>query len=158
MPIGSIIMWPGDAVTPPDGWLFCYGQPVSIDDYPELFDVIGYTFGNPGANMFTLPNFVRRFPFGFGIPDTIGSSGGAENVTLTENQMPSHNHQVDDHNHSQLRVATLPVQTGAGVGYGPGILPSYTGNASPDTDNAGGGQSHTNMPPYLALAFLIKAT
>ena len=69
-----------------------------------------------------------------------GSTGGEEQVTLTVDQIPSHNHWG---------------ATRAGYDQRPGSHPSaLTGGDktnSLETDYAGGGEPHNNMPPYLAV-------
>lgn len=74
-----------------------------------------------------------------------GTTGGAETVTLTTNQIPSHAHGIE----------TVMHWPGVGSGYGypnwnyisEGIVPSEV----TETNSAGGGQAHNNMPPYLAV-------
>ena len=39
--VGEVRNYAGSAA--PAGWLFCYGQTVSKNDYPELFDIIDNT-------------------------------------------------------------------------------------------------------------------
>lgn len=66
LPIGGIMPYP--AATPPTGWLLCDGSEVKTADYYELFQVIGYTFGDKnslvGLGTFRLPDFRGRFPLG----------------------------------------------------------------------------------------------
>ena len=83
-----------------NGWLLCNGQAVSVAEYPDLYNVIGTTFGG-GEGTFNLPNFIGRIP---GMPGnantseplddlhTFGDSIGTDYVILTEEQMPIHNH------------------------------------------------------------------
>ncbi|PIS47529.1 MAG: hypothetical protein COT17_03030 [Elusimicrobia bacterium CG08_land_8_20_14_0_20_51_18] len=71
IPAGTILNYA--SITPPEGWLLCNGQSIFKDDYPELFAVIGCTFGCPIAepNKFNLPDlrgeFVRGFDAGRGV-------------------------------------------------------------------------------------------
>jgi microcystin-dependent protein len=69
MPIGMIAPFAGP--TAPVGWLLCDGSEVLRANYPELFEVIRYTYGDPltlqgqvGAT-FKLPDLRGRFPLGF---------------------------------------------------------------------------------------------
>ncbi len=57
-PTGTIIAWPAE--TPPAGFLVCDGSTVLVDDYPDLFAVIGYTYGGSGA-AFDLPDYRGEF-------------------------------------------------------------------------------------------------
>jgi microcystin-dependent protein len=50
-PIGSIVRFDFTAL---DGWLLCDGSTLATANYPELFGVIGYTYGGSGAD-FDLP-------------------------------------------------------------------------------------------------------
>lgn len=62
--IGTILLWGGDAInTDIDGYLLCNGQAVNIVDYPQLYTVIGSTYGGSGT-VFNVPNFKKRFPLG----------------------------------------------------------------------------------------------
>ena len=62
--IGTILLWGGDAVTANiDGYILCNGQDLSVIDYPELYNVIGTTYGGSGT-LFKVPNFKKRFPLG----------------------------------------------------------------------------------------------
>jgi hypothetical protein len=45
----------------PLNYLICDGSGVSTTAYPELFNIIGYTYGGSG-NTFNLPNFESKFP------------------------------------------------------------------------------------------------
>lgn len=54
-PIGSYMLWSSEATTPA-GFLKCDGRSLNKNEYLELFNVIGYTYGGSDEN-FNIPNF-----------------------------------------------------------------------------------------------------
>jgi microcystin-dependent protein len=105
---GSILMWGGNAAedneqTPgsiPKGYLLCNGRTLNRNAYPKLFKAIQYTHGGSGDN-FRIPDLRERFIVGSGgnnpnVGGTNGYSltatGGANSVTLSQAQIPSHSH------------------------------------------------------------------
>jgi len=150
--LGEIKMWATD--TAPAGWLLCYGQAISRTTYAALYAVIGTTFGTgDGSTTFNLPDFRGRMPMGQDdmggtsanrvtavAADSIGGSGGAETHTLTVTEMPAHTHNM-------LSPTGGLYWVGA---QGDGKL-----DASYPTSSVGGNGAHNNMPPYLALNFII---
>lgn len=65
MPIGSYLMWPSLSYTP-DGFLPCDGQLLKKVDYPELYEILGETYGG-GGDSFGVPKFNDgRFVRGIG--------------------------------------------------------------------------------------------
>lgn len=92
-PVGSIICYAGQ--TNPNGWLFCDGSELLKSDYPDLYAVIGNTYGNASnSNYFVLPNLREKIPVGNSNVTNfnLGNSGGNKTVTLGVNQLPSHQH------------------------------------------------------------------
>ncbi len=63
-PAGVVLPYAGS--TAPSGWLFCDGAEVLISSYPELFEIIGYQFGDIstllGLGTFKLPDMRGRMP------------------------------------------------------------------------------------------------
>lgn len=110
-PIGSIMPYAG--TSSPDGWLLCAGQAVSRTAYPLLYTIIGTTYGvGDGSTTFNVPDMRGRTPVGLdnmngsdaGVltsANTLGLTTGAEKVTLTSTEMPSHTHTQQSHNHTQ---------------------------------------------------------
>lgn len=98
IPTGTIQMYAGN--TSPNGWLLCNGQRVNYSTYTTLYNFLNSN-GWPNLNLsgsptkFTLPNFQRRVPMGSGGTQiqgpltTLGSTGGVEQQTLLETNMPS---------------------------------------------------------------------
>lgn len=85
----------------PTGWLIADGSPVT-STYPALRAALidaGSPFGASGSHP-RLPDLVGRFPRGAGIGVTLGATGGADTVTLTVDQLPSHTHTGPSHRHS----------------------------------------------------------
>ncbi|NIV28780.1 MAG: hypothetical protein GWN58_04475, partial [Anaerolineae bacterium] len=58
---GFMALWPTD--TPPSGWVLCDGTSYSTASQPDLFAVVGYTYGGSGAN-FNVPDLRGRMPLG----------------------------------------------------------------------------------------------
>jgi len=145
MPIGGIAIWTDDNI--PSGWIACRGQTLLIADYPELYAVIGTRFGMSGGTGFLLPDMRQRFPVGsehLVSGYEIGDIGGARSVTLDTTQIPAHTH-------AQLGYATgatTPVQNIGGARTGSATTLNNTGST-------GGGASHENRPPYMAMEFII---
>lgn len=147
--VGEIRMFAFTAT--PDGWLACEGQDLLQVNYPDLFAVIGTDFGSTNfSTNFSLPDLRHRFPVGQDIytdsPYDLADTGGSETVTLTEAQIPAHNH-------AQIGFATgatTPVQNIGGARTGSSTTLNNTGLK-------GGGEAHENRPPFLALVFAIYA-
>lgn len=153
----------------PVDWAFCQGQMLSIPQNSVLFSVIGTQFGGNGTTTFGLPNLQGMVPMGSGTgpgltPRTVGAAVGAGTVTLQPSQMPQHSHAIT----AQGANATAAVPQGSYLAQGvvPGGRPSPQATYAAGVPNAtlasnaltpftGGGHSHTNMQPYLALNFCI---
>ncbi|MBV8159905.1 MAG: phage tail protein, partial [Acidimicrobiia bacterium] len=88
--IGEIRMFAGNFA--PAGWAFCNGQLLAISEFDTLFNLIGTTYGGDGQVTFALPDLRGRLPIHQGGGFTLAQNGGAEEVTLTVNQVPSHSH------------------------------------------------------------------
>lgn len=105
--VGDIKIWPSDTLE--TGWLWCNGDSQVRADLPELFAIIGTTYGAVDGSHFNLPDLRGRAPFGSddmgasaagritnavsGITGaTLGAAGGAESITLDTTQIPSHQH------------------------------------------------------------------
>ena len=148
----SIISWN----FPPKGWAFCNGQFLPINQNQALFSLLGTTYGGNGQTTFALPDFRGKIPLHFGNGHTLGEAAGSEAVTITQQQMPQHMHQLmaSTADASADTPANTLVLAKAGldlyrqatnlVAMEPGIV-----------GNVGGSQPHTNMSPYLTLNFII---
>src|SRR6187549_3503151 len=88
--VGEIRMFGGNFA--PAGWMFCEGQLLPISENETLFNLIGTTYGGDGQATFALPDLRGRFPLHEGSIHQLAETGGVEQVTLTTNQIPIHNH------------------------------------------------------------------
>jgi microcystin-dependent protein len=146
----------------PRGWAACNGQLLAISSNPALFALIGTYYGGNGTTTFALPNLQSRIPIhqgqGQGLsPYNIGEQGGTENVTLTTQQMPQHNHMVNTNN--GLGGTTRPANallaaTSSDKPYTTSASDGSTLNPSA-ISFAGNNQPHDNIQPYLVLNFCI---
>lgn len=64
MPVGTISWLASENI--PSGFLKCDGSSVSKSDYPELYAVIGDTFGEGTETTFKLPDLIAKFIRGAG--------------------------------------------------------------------------------------------
>jgi microcystin-dependent protein len=78
----------------PAGWLICDGAQILIAAYPALAAAIGTMYGGNGTTHVALPDLRGRLPMGAGAAHALGTTGGAEAVTLTTAQVPlaAHTH------------------------------------------------------------------
>jgi len=141
----------------PAGWMFCEGQLLPISENETLFQLIGTTYGGDGQSTFGLPDLRGRIPIHQGNSFILAETGGAEEITLTVNQIPVHTHPflantqqgglnsptdnvlaagktIDLYREAQPTVALSPVTVGP----------------------TGGSQPHTNFQPYLCVDFIIS--
>lgn len=141
VPIGAIIEWPSSA-NPPDKFLPCDGQSLNKNDYPELFGVIGHTWGGSGDN-FNVPDKREKVSAGASGSHALASSEGARTHTLSQAEMPSHFHFINN-------ITIAPAQAGAGF-FGLALTPGsfYA------TQSIGSDQAHNNMQPTQYTNFII---
>lgn len=79
----------------------------------------------------------------------IGSTGGEAEHTLTENEMPKHNHNIAADVTSSTEALEYERYMASGVN---AIEESQVGRYwSAGTRSTGGSKPHNNMPPYLAV-------
>ncbi len=145
------------------GWAECDGQLLSIAQNQALFSILGTTYGGNGIQTFALPDLRGRTPVHAGTnplglpPVQLGESSGQENHTLTQPEMPQHNHQVMGSNvaadNSDPTGTVLAMTTDAFYNL-PGASAFTTLNPL-TVLQAGGSQPHNNMQPYLVLNFII---
>jgi len=151
VPTGGIIMWSGSVASIPVGWLLCNGS----SGTPDLRD---------------------RFLIGAGSTYGVGGTGGSANAIVVSHTHPysgTTDGQSVNHNHGDFGGlgAFISTGTGAGVGfasgdaYAPTSANNSTSNASNDhthtfsgtTSSTGSSGTNANLPPYYALAFIMKS-
>ena len=141
IPIGGIIMWAGGVTSIPVGWALCDG-----------------TNG--------IPDLSGKFILGYQSPTyLIGATGGQAQVTLNINEIPAHNHSINDTGHSHQ------YSTFQGSGHEESDTNqnqqscvrqiNTTNNTTLNTtgitiNNTGGSGAHDNMPPYYVLAYIMR--
>jgi hypothetical protein len=168
-PAGGIAMWSGSIASIPSGWFLCNGS----NGTPDLRDrfIVGagstYAVAATGGSATVTP------------AGTIGGSVGG--TSLTEAQMPRHYHQMRGPNNisapqnDQGASYSFGVYGGgtpddaaqqygtfsAGSGAASGGTTTGTANGNSHDHSAGSlsfsGTSATNLPPYYALAYIMKA-
>lgn len=146
VPAGVVDMFAGS--TAPSGYLLCDGSAVSRSTYSKLFTAIGTTYGSgDGSTTFNLPNIKGKVPVGYNSAETefnaLGKTGGEKAHTLTIAEMPSHKH----------GIAYAAQLLGGNASWVNNLEP---GGGNVDTKLAGGGGSHNNLQPYMAINFIIK--
>lgn len=153
--IGEIKMFAGNFA--PVGWMFCQGQLLAISENDTLFQLIGTTYGGDGQSTFALPDLRGRLPIHQGGGFILAETGGAEQITLTANQIPAHNH--------ALLVSTGIASSANPANAVPGQSPSISlyevdapgaGLNPAAISPIGGSQPHENFQPYLCVNFIIS--
>jgi microcystin-dependent protein len=139
----------------PQGWAFCNGQSLPINQNQALFSLLGTQYGGNGQTTFALPNLQGRTPIHMGQGHTIGEAGGEQFHTVNISEMPTHNHVV---NATSANATTnspsgnVPASNVAALYHLPASLaPLHAATVG----NQGGSQAHENMQPYLVLNFCI---
>jgi hypothetical protein len=136
VPSGGIIMWSGSVLSIPSGWFLC-----------------------DGSN--STPDLRNRFIVGAGSTYSVGATGGSANAILV-----SHTHiaTVTDptHNHG--------VHYGAGISSGDqndmqnnpnvnnnGLTANAATGITVSNSTEGSSATNANLPPYYALAYIMKS-
>ena len=155
--VGEIRMFAGNFA--PAGWMFCDGAIVPISENETLFNLIGTTYGGDGQSTFALPDLRGRIPLHQGNGFILAETGGAEEITLTVNQIPAHAHPLL----ASADLASSPDPAGnvlaqsrtAGVDLYLEDTPNTT-LAANSVGSVGGSQPHTNLQPFLCINFIIS--
>ena len=156
-PAGVVAPFAGSSA--PSGWLLCSGGTANRTTFAELFAVIGTIYGaGDGSTTFGLPDLRGRTVAGIdnmggtaanritsggsGITGTtLGASGGAETVTISTAQMPSHNH---------------PANLGVSGGGGQTAFVNQNNAGTLLNPGSTGGGAHNNTQPTIMLNYIIK--
>jgi len=144
LPSGAIILWSGATDAIPTGFVICNGSN-------------------------STPDLRNRFVVGAGDTYSVNATGGSADATI-----PTHNHSatssVSDSGHFHNVLPTLSgafANNGAFIQTATTGTPSQSGVGNTDTKttgisvstsiaNAGSSGTNANLPPYYALAYIMK--
>lgn len=155
VPTGVILPYAG--VVAPTGWLLCAGGIVSRSQFPDLFTLIGETFGaGDGSTTFGLPDMRGRVGIGMdnlggnsadvmthANADSLGGVEGSEEHTLTITEMPFHQHTINFQADADITGSSVRLRSTGGAG-------------TDKVQGTGGGVSHRNDQPWIAMGSIIK--
>ena len=131
IPSGLIAIWSGSIGSIPSGWVIC-----------------------DGTN--STPDLRNSFILGAGNTYSVGQTGGSTDAIVV-----SHTHTVTDPGHFHNfnnEPNTVGTTSSAGTGSGtPQTASTLTATTGITLQTAGTSGSGANMPPYYALAFIMKS-
>jgi len=149
LPVGAVTPFAGTIA--PDGYEFCNGQSLNRDTFSALFAIIGTIYGTgDDDNSFNVPDMRSRFPMGATTNNPITSTGNGE-LTLTEGQLPPHNHAFTSFVKS---VSVSNTTRGAGAFPVVESVSVTTSGTNPET--TGNGDPISIVPAFLSLNYIIK--
>ncbi len=150
------------------GWLPCDGRTLLVRAFPLLYVTLGNRFGG-NSGSFHLPDLRRHLVAGTGFDggsmNTIGTSVGVEEVTIRQETMRYHTHDVNAFYVSNVSDLTAvpgvssgksrtayQKDFGAPVGGTPQLHPQ---TISPEGSPEGQLKPHTNIQPVLGMMYFI---
>ena len=106
MLVGTVFAYA--SLTPPTGCLLCDGTPASRATYPDLWNLLGTTYGaGDGSTTFGIPDLRSRMIIGAGAaasggltPRALASTGGEEKHVLLLAELAAHTHTMGNHTHT----------------------------------------------------------
>lgn len=167
IPAGIITMWSGEISNVPSGWSLCNGT----SGTPDLRDrfVVGaggtYAVGATGGSLTSsAAGSHTHTEAAAGVHDH-GTATGS--TVLTTDQIPAHTHSYNVASGAAYEfgtglngtsgLATVSASTTGSTGGGLGHTHSISSAGShAHTINSVGDHSHTAIPPYFALAYIMK--
>lgn len=145
-PIGTVLSFAGQ--TAPNGYLLCDGASYKVVDYPDLYAVIGNTYGGDSTN-FNVPNLVDKFVQGSTTSGT-EKEAGLPNITGTFYYDP----------YVKLSLSGAFSYTGGSfINLQNDAANKSSGYVSFDASKSNPiyGNSTTVQPPALTMVYIIKA-
>jgi hypothetical protein len=144
---GMIMMWSGTIATIPTGWLLCNGSN-STPDLRNRF-IIGAYSDTTGVAYTTVTGSNTQ-------------TGGTKDAIVVSHTHTATSTVTDPgHNHTVQSAIAPPFQAGGNAAFGTGTATTSTATTgiTVATTNSTTGSSGTdqNLPPYYALAFIMKA-
>jgi len=144
----------------PRGWAFCDGQILPINQNQSLYSLLGTNYGGDGRTSFALPDLRSRTPLHKGDGHQLAQKSGAETVSLTSAQIPSHTHTFKASSSlADESVATDHVLATSSPApdmlYKDPEAATLTSLHEESITHAGGGQAHNNMQPFVVLNYCI---
>lgn len=166
----------------PVSWIPCDGRQLNIQQYPALYSILGIRFGGNGSTTFNVPNLSCFAVMGSGqgavpplTPRTFGSNTGATGISLTNTQLPDHDHTVNGYVGiaAETSYSNAPVM---GTSYlsnffakdSAGTKTALNGYVDPQTNpvilnpgslsqvgTSGAAVAHENRQPYTVLNYCI---
>ncbi len=164
--LGQIEAFPFGFV--PNGWAACDGSLLAINSHTALFSLLGTSYGGNGTTNFALPDLRGRVGLGVGAgaglpPATLGQQSGEESHNLSQNELPTHFHNVVAGNNGATGGTNIPgpaARPGSAhaTGSGTPAVPVYSTKA-PTVLMApvgpAGSASHENRMPFLSVSYCI---
>lgn len=145
------------------------GQILNIVDHADWFAIFGNTYGGDGITTFALPDVRNRLFVGAGVSFTAGSFYGNPTVTLTQANLPSHNHsasgiQVKIKANSHVADSNMPVDGYMAELAGGSSYTEVPGNnefmgdpiVSGNTGNVGANHPFDIIPPVFGVYVFIE--
>lgn len=136
VPSGAIMLWSGSILSIPSGWLLCNGS----SGTPDLRD---------------------RFVVGAGSTYSVAGTGGSKDAIVVAHTHTGTTSTNGAHTHSYDRPVTSDGDAEQNGSYGT-YLGSYTTSSAGShnhtftTDSSGVSGTNANLPPYYALAYIMK--
>jgi microcystin-dependent protein len=139
-------------ISAPSGWFICDGSAISRTTYAGLFAIVSTSYGIwDGSTTFNLPNLKWRVPVWYDVSqvefNTMWKIWGANTHTLTEAQIPAHNHQLLSWYSWGGWWTVIAKQSGV----------SSATLESGWIGNTWGWQAHNNLQPYQTIQYIIKS-
>jgi microcystin-dependent protein len=148
----------------PQGWAFCNGYQLPVQQNQALFSLLGTSFGGDGRTSFALPNIHGQGVIGVGQGPglsgyDVGDQVGTDHVQLADSELPLHSHTVQAAPDPADQPAPAPneslARSAGGNAYQAGATTGIVPMAAAAVGPAGGADAHNNMPPVLVLNYII---